>query len=257
MSILLTTTGTSSPIVINDFGAMEFVHPVVNYDLTDEFTYQEIRESSDLGLALNAGYLSLNNDGETITTSAGLANLQPVRKVTGAGEMQFEDIWLNNIVSIGTVPAGKMAIYAKSDGMVYKKIGAVESLLDTVTVATTVYRQYKADDATRTTTSTAAVYPNITSVTLTGLTVGVVYALNFSVEAANGNAGQKTYCRVFLGATQVFEGTSNANVVNKFQAQSGLATFIATATTQVVQLTGAVSGSTGSFRNFRVLTIQL
>jgi hypothetical protein len=121
----------------------------------------------------------------------------------------------------------------------------------------TIYRQFLSDNATRTTTSTAAVYPNITSVTLTGLTIGVSYSLNISVEAANGNAGQKSYCRVFLGATQVLEGTSYANVVGKFQISSGLATFTATATTQVVQLTGAVSGNTGSYRNFRVLAIQL
>ncbi len=119
------------------------------------------------------------------------------------------------------------------------------------------YKQFQQDNTSRTTASTAATYVNITSVTFTGLTIGVNYVLSFSVELANGNAGQKTYCRVFLAATQVFEGSAYPNIVNQFQAQSGLATFTATATTQVVQLTGRVSGNTGTYRNYRVFCNEI
>jgi hypothetical protein len=119
----------------------------------------------------------------------------------------------------------------------------------------TIYRQFLSDNATRTTASTTFV--NITSVTLTGLTIGVSYAVNVSVELANGNAGQKSQCRVFIGATQIIEGTGNSAVVALFQTQGGLATFTATATTQVVQLQGRATGNTASFRNYRVLAIQL
>ena len=124
-------------------------------------------------------------------------------------------------------------------------------------LSTLPYKQFQEDNTSRTTTSTAATYVNITTVTFTGLTIGVSYVLSFSVELANGNAGQKTYCRVFLGATQVFEGAGNPNILGQFQGQSGLVRFTATATTQVVQLTGRVSGNTGTYRNYRVFCNQL
>lgn len=66
--ILLSTTGTLSPVVIADFGARSFLHPTVNFNLLDEFREDEIQSSVDLQAVLTAGHITLVDDnGNSIT----------------------------------------------------------------------------------------------------------------------------------------------------------------------------------------------
>jgi hypothetical protein len=65
MTIKLSTTGTLSPVVIEDLDYIEFVHPVVNCELINEtfgFTIARIRTSADLQFAVDMGYIILRND---------------------------------------------------------------------------------------------------------------------------------------------------------------------------------------------------
>jgi hypothetical protein len=77
MGVLLTTTGIVGSVTINDFGGRVFTHPIVNEILSDEFTYSEIRESVDLGVALNSGEITITNNGDTVLNSNDLKFIQP------------------------------------------------------------------------------------------------------------------------------------------------------------------------------------
>jgi len=69
MAILLSTTGVVSTVTINDLGAVDFVHPTVDYPLLDDWVFSEIRNSSDLGAALDAGHISITSDGQVVGTA--------------------------------------------------------------------------------------------------------------------------------------------------------------------------------------------
>lgn len=64
----ISTTGASSPVIINDLGARSFTHPTTNYDLTAEYTLEELRDSVDLRTAIDGGDLTADFDGVAITT---------------------------------------------------------------------------------------------------------------------------------------------------------------------------------------------
>ena len=63
MAVLLSTTGTLSPVVIDDMGARSFTHPTTNIDLELEYDLWEILESEDLLAALTAGHITLEFNG--------------------------------------------------------------------------------------------------------------------------------------------------------------------------------------------------
>lgn len=69
LSIKLTTTGTLSPVVIDDLGQKSFTHPTTGYELVSsrEFTPEELGASSDLQNALDSGYITMTRDGYPIT----------------------------------------------------------------------------------------------------------------------------------------------------------------------------------------------
>lgn len=64
----ISTTGSSSPVIINDLGARSFTHPTANYDLTAEYTLEELRDSLDLRTSIDSGDLTADFDGIAITT---------------------------------------------------------------------------------------------------------------------------------------------------------------------------------------------
>lgn len=86
MAVLLTTVQT---VTINDLGGRIFVHPLTNYDLTSdgEYTYEELRSSDDLGASLDAGDISILNDGEAINDSNALKLVQPKQTSTNSGDI--------------------------------------------------------------------------------------------------------------------------------------------------------------------------
>lgn len=77
MGVLLTTTGILGTVVLDDLGGRSFVHPVVGYDLTEEFKYDRIRFSDSLGEALDAGHVSILSDGEVVGNSSLLKLIEP------------------------------------------------------------------------------------------------------------------------------------------------------------------------------------
>lgn len=69
-TFLLTTTGTASPVVFSDLGNRSFTHPTVAFDLTEEYTIEELRDSEDLRAAVVAGEITATLDGEAINSGA-------------------------------------------------------------------------------------------------------------------------------------------------------------------------------------------
>lgn len=80
--ILVSTTGTLSPVPVDDLGAIEFVHPTTDFVIFDTnfnvtpFNLEEIRDSTDLQTQLDAGHLTMKFDnGVNITNVAEAAAL--------------------------------------------------------------------------------------------------------------------------------------------------------------------------------------
>jgi hypothetical protein len=86
MGILLTTTGTVSSITIDELGGRVFTHPVVDYDLTEEFDYDELRTADSLGAALDAGEATLKYGSGQNIDSTELPIIEPRKDLT-AGEV--------------------------------------------------------------------------------------------------------------------------------------------------------------------------
>jgi len=57
--LLLSTTGTQDPVVIEDLGGRSFSHPTTDFDLLAEFLPNEVMNSDDLQSALDSGYVTL------------------------------------------------------------------------------------------------------------------------------------------------------------------------------------------------------
>ena len=93
MGVLLTTVQT---VTINDLGGRTFTHPLTSYDLTDEYTYQEIRGSADLGAELDAGNVTITNNGTTVNNSSELKKIQPEPSIGGGSD--FGTIWAVNTI---------------------------------------------------------------------------------------------------------------------------------------------------------------
>lgn len=74
MGLLLTTVST---VTIIDLGERTYTHPLIDYDLTSEYDYQELRNSFDLGFELDLGSITLVNDGVDILNSTQLSLIQP------------------------------------------------------------------------------------------------------------------------------------------------------------------------------------
>jgi len=67
---LVTTSGTQTPVVLDDLGARSIPHPVSNLDLLLEFSMEELRRSADVQNAISAGYITVVDE-----------NAQPITNV--------------------------------------------------------------------------------------------------------------------------------------------------------------------------------
>jgi hypothetical protein len=74
LPIDITTTGLVSPVILNDLGDRTFIHPIT-YDLTQEYTLEEVRKSTSIVTNLNAGNITITYNAVVITTSSQLDNL--------------------------------------------------------------------------------------------------------------------------------------------------------------------------------------
>lgn len=99
-TFLLSTTGTETPVIINDLGARTFTHPIVDFDLTDEYTLEELRDSEDLRSKIVAGSLTAKLDTKVITDGAtfdeAMQDYQIVRIESAEGDIT------QNTTDIGT-----------------------------------------------------------------------------------------------------------------------------------------------------------
>ena len=73
MGLFLTTTGTLSPVVIDDLDGRAFIHPTISYNLLTEYTEDEIQSSDDLQSLVTAGHIEIRDDYSNLITTVQLA----------------------------------------------------------------------------------------------------------------------------------------------------------------------------------------
>lgn len=78
---LVTTSGTQSPVVLNDLGGRSLIHPVVSLDLLLEFSQDELAQSADLQSALTGGHLTAVDQNSNPITAVGEAETQDAAEV--------------------------------------------------------------------------------------------------------------------------------------------------------------------------------
>lgn len=117
-------------------GGRSFVHPLVDCDLTSEYTYQEIRESEDLGAELDAGNITITNDGEAVLDSTSLKLVQPTTgDGTGSSPSQVGGGAASMVMSFASANSsyveGGQSTYQKLASFIYggsNVIGIVKSI---------------------------------------------------------------------------------------------------------------------------------
>lgn len=73
-AIYISTTGIAgapSPVVFNDLSGRWFDHPTTDYELSQDFSFQEISESRHLQEAVNNGWVTLKDENGNIITDVG------------------------------------------------------------------------------------------------------------------------------------------------------------------------------------------
>lgn len=80
--VYITTTGLTPSIYLNDLGERVLVHPVINYDLGLEFTYDELFNSLDFLQSLNNGWMTASYNSITSTSSSSF-QLSTVNNTSG------------------------------------------------------------------------------------------------------------------------------------------------------------------------------
>ena len=69
IQLFISTTGTINPVVIGDFGDRTFSHPTTNYEITLEYTFEELFNSQDILNLLVSGAITFTDSyGHLITT---------------------------------------------------------------------------------------------------------------------------------------------------------------------------------------------
>jgi hypothetical protein len=82
-SILLSTTGLTPSIILNDLGERVFNHPITNYNIGLEFEYYELISSKDFNFLLDSGYFTINYNGIYITNSYNFSPATPANAFQG------------------------------------------------------------------------------------------------------------------------------------------------------------------------------
>jgi len=78
--LLLSTTGTNTEIVLPDMGQKKFVHPVIDYNLYNEYNEEDIKASQDLQNAISQGWITLTLNGLTIDDVKEVVESRPSRQ---------------------------------------------------------------------------------------------------------------------------------------------------------------------------------
>lgn len=92
IKLFISTTGLLSPVIISDFGNRTFTHPITDYEITLEYTFEELFNSQDVIDHLVAGNITFKDEfGFVVTTKEELyqTSVKPVATRTGkiAGEV--------------------------------------------------------------------------------------------------------------------------------------------------------------------------
>jgi len=61
-------TTTSVDVTLNDLGKRVLTHPISDFDLLNEFSYEELSSSEDLKTAISNGLLTIENEDSNIIT---------------------------------------------------------------------------------------------------------------------------------------------------------------------------------------------
>lgn len=69
--ILLSTTGTLSPVIFIDLGRKTFTHPTIDFDLLTEYFKDDIQRSTDIQEALDNGYITIKDENDDPITDVG------------------------------------------------------------------------------------------------------------------------------------------------------------------------------------------
>lgn len=86
MAILMSTTGTSSPVNFDDLGSPDYTHPVTDLDIEPDFPGPDLANSGDFLAALDSGYITVkDNQGTVLTTSATFLSVFGTRRVHRIG----------------------------------------------------------------------------------------------------------------------------------------------------------------------------
>lgn len=167
MQILVTTTGAVPQIIISEFGNKTLVHPIVDYDLTQEFDIDEIRISQSLQNAINSGWITVKDDGNSSISD--LSKLQTSNFSISAGDIKYSpetpSNWQNSL--------GPQKLDAAVDELVDR--------VKTFEVGTTALQYYNYNESEGESTTALPTYQNKVKLAVTGLETGQ-YIVEFSAE---------------------------------------------------------------------------
>ena len=90
MAFRITTTGTQSPIVFGDLGGVSFTHPVVDYDLENDFAEEDIRSSEEVQSAIDSGWITVVDVyGSPITQTRGAVSHNEIAGLNHDDHQQY------------------------------------------------------------------------------------------------------------------------------------------------------------------------
>lgn len=98
MQILLSTTGTLQTINIPELGGRTFEHPVVDFDLYNEFNIEEIRNSETIFSLLTDGHITLTDEYGRLVTPGSIKQLDDNQ---GLGEVLDNSNIANQSIDMG------------------------------------------------------------------------------------------------------------------------------------------------------------
>lgn len=73
--INLSTTGTQSPVVLEDLGGRSFTHPTTDFNLLNEYGTDKLAKSDDLQGAIDSGYITLRDENNVLLNSVEFLNI--------------------------------------------------------------------------------------------------------------------------------------------------------------------------------------
>lgn len=276
---IINTTGTLDPVIFYDLGYRTFyTADTVNYDLTNEFTLDEIAKSLDVQNSINNGYITAKDEfGHVIysSTTINITTLSDGSNTNLSGNSYNPIVNLNNNIYVNSINSSGSSVFSSFSavafsattitigGNTFAGTGSTFNSLSAGTISgdtlysgsTNLYDIFltssDGNDITRlqnglnTYTGGTANNPIIN---VSGLTIN-----NINVS---GNSVFNTLSALTLSASTIYSGTTNLDVIinsissnsnSKFDKSGGTinGNLIVTGTTTVNQITGTIfSGGT-------------